>query len=248
MKSKLLLLVACFMLVGLGALASGDMQRMQPANLNRGQFSIFVANRDFGHYFRVFFKTDEREFDEFLSGQLEINDEDHQIATVSAEKKWTTNGLQFEFSVATNYLLASKFTILVMGHSGKMPMPAFSAFWFYLRDFGSNNLAVSKPEQSSGVPLKLAKTLPKKIKSLHRGMTADEVWKKLGIAEYKYCCGGEGSPDHDHWELNWNHEIDLTFEQSPGHSVADKRDGRRLIKASLFKNGFEISHSSVADK
>ena len=59
------------------------------------------------------------------------------------EKRWTNNGVQYEFVVPPGQLQTStfndhndsKFTITESGHVGDIPMPSVTSLWFHLRDF-----------------------------------------------------------------------------------------------------------------
>jgi hypothetical protein len=60
---------------------------------------------------------------------LEIADEDRPISSSSVEKFWKTNGVQFKFTVSTNHLTSSKFTI------NQWWLSASLSYSFYLQDF-----------------------------------------------------------------------------------------------------------------
>jgi hypothetical protein len=214
--------------------------------------SVQVSDADFGKHFTVFLKDYEIESDKFLHAQLEISSEDNQIVSCPVEKQWTTNGVQFEFTVSAADMLASKFRIIEMAHMGKQPMPAFTAYWFYLRDFATNNAPVVRHISSSEVTPEIIKALPKRVRALRPGTTADEVWKQLNLAAYEHSLGNDDELRGDRYRLNWNYAIEFTFAETTNAFTIEKtadgksffyKDNRKLVQATLYKNGLEVCRS-----
>jgi hypothetical protein len=140
MNPKLLPGLALVLLVELSLNLSAFASRLEVQVLPGGSgapVSVQVADGDFGERFTVFYQTNETTTDEFLHAQLELSDEGNRLGSCRVEKMWTTNGVQFEFTVAAAHIEASKFTISEQGHVLERPMPAFTNHWFYLRDFAA---------------------------------------------------------------------------------------------------------------
>jgi hypothetical protein len=214
--------------------------------------SVQVTDVDFGKHFTVFLKDIGTGSDEFLHARLEVSSEDNQISSCPVEKNWTTNGVRFEFTVSAAYVRASKFTINEEGHLGKQPMPSVLSYWFYLRDFATNNSPVAGRTDSSQVAPKIIKALSSRIWALHSGTTTDEVWMQLNLTAYKNRLGGVSYPEDERFWLNWNYEIEFTFEKATNDFTIEKtadgkssfyKDNRKLIQAILYKNGLEICRS-----
>jgi hypothetical protein len=245
MKLKLLPCLALVLCANLVFASSVNIHVLPnlPADWNL-PVSVQVTNAGFGKHFTVFLKDYGIDSDEFLHAQLEVSSEDNQIASCPVEKQWTTNGVQFEFTVSAANMQTSKFSICELAHIDKQPMPSFTAYWFYLRDFATNNAPVVRQIGSSEVTPEIIKALPKRIRALHSGTTADEVWKQLNLAAYQHSLGGVSYPeDERHW-LNWSYDIEFIFEKetASGKSSYDK-DNRKLIRAVLYKSGLEICRS-----
>ncbi|MGH7249795.1 MAG: hypothetical protein ACREGC_02370 [Minisyncoccia bacterium] len=149
MKPKLLLCLVLVLLAGLTVFAESFITRLQPTNIGDTQFSVKVGDADFGKRFIVFYRTNGYTLDEFLHAQLDVCSENQRIASSPIEKTWTTNGVQFEFTVSTACLSASEFTITEQAHSGKMPRPGFDKHWCYLRDFVTNSSPTAPKNNSS---------------------------------------------------------------------------------------------------
>ena len=143
--------------------------------------SVQVTDADFGKHFTVFLKDIGIDSDEFVNAQLEVSSDDDQIASCPLEKKWTTNGVQFEFTVSAANVQASKFRVSIIAHMGKQMMPASDAYWFYLRDFATNNAPIARHTGSSEVAPEIIKALPKRVLALRPGISSDEVWKQLNL-------------------------------------------------------------------
>ena len=215
--------------------------------------SVQVRDADFGKHFTVFLKDIGIDSDEFVGAQLEVSSEDNQIASCQLEKKWTTNGVQFDFTVSAAYVQASKFRVSILAHIGKQPMPAFTAYWFYLRDFETNNAPVVRQTNSSEVPPEIIKSLPKRVRALRPGITVDEIWKQLNLAAYQHSLSSDSDDLRpDRYRLNWNYAIEFTFEKTTNDFTIEKsadgkssfyKDTRKLIQAILYKNGLEICRS-----
>jgi len=212
---------------------------------------VQVTDADFGKHFTVFLKDIGIDSDKFVGAQLDVSSEDDQIASCPVEKKWTTNGVQFEFTVSAAYVQASRFRVGIGG-----PMPAFTAYWFYLRDFATNNPSAAKHfVNSSEVPPEIIKALPKRVRALRPGITVDEIWKQLNLADLKNRYNLSNDTDDlrpDRYRLNWNYAIQFTFEKSTNAFTIEKsadgkssfyKDNRKLIQAILYKNGLEICRS-----
>ena len=175
-----------------------------------------------------------------------MRDEDHQIAFCQIERRWTANGVEFSFDVAPSYLEASKFTLVETAHSGRQPMPGFTQHWFYLRDFATNMALTAAPPSSSTVSPDILKALPGRITTLRPGARADQVWQQLGLTAYRHSLGGESVPTKDRYWLNSNQELELVFEEPARRDppAQDSGDQRKLVQATLYKNGREIAASS----
>jgi hypothetical protein len=247
MNPKTLPILALVLLAGLAGerKASALVVTCQifPTNISDFPVSVQVTNGDFGERFTVFYKTNSTTLDKFLYGQLEVSSEDRQIASSTVEKTWTTNGVEFEFTVSAAYLTASKFTISEWGHMGNTPMSDVVFCWFYLRDFATNNPSTDLGTSNSGLAPDIIKALPKRMQSLRPGMTADQVWKQLFHKPYEHCFAGEGYPEHERWWLTWNYEAEFYFEALPTNRPYFDEGKRKLIRAVLYKNGRVISRS-----
>jgi hypothetical protein len=214
--------------------------------------SVQMKDADFGKHFTIFLKDIGIDSDEFVGAQLEVSSEDNQIASCPLEKKWTTNGVQFEFTVSAANVQASKFRVSILAHIGKQPMPAFTAYWFYLRDFATNNAAVARQTGSSEVAPEIIKALPKRVRALRPGTTADEMWKQLNFAAYEHSLSNDDEMRPDRYRLNWNYAIEFTFAETTNAFTVEKtadgkssfyKDNRKLIRAILYKNGLEVCRS-----
>ncbi len=245
MKPKLILCLALVLSANLVLASSVEIHVLPnlPPDWNV-PVSVQVADADFGKHLTVFLKGYGIDSDEFLHAQLEVSSEDDQIVSCPLEKKWTTNGVQFEFTVSAANVQASKLRISELAHIGKQPMPSFTAYWFYLRDFVTNNASVIRQIGSSEVTPEITKALPKRIRALRQGTTADEVWRQLNLAAYQHSLGGVSYPENErHW-LNWNYEIEFIFEKETATDKSNyDKDSRKLIRAVLYKNGLEICRS-----
>jgi hypothetical protein len=199
-----------------------------------------------GQHFTIFYKTNDPSADEFLHATLEIRDEDNQIAQCQLEKHWISGGVEFSFEVASTFLEASKFNIAENAHSGRQPMPAFDEYWFYLRDFATHQTPATVPPRSSSVAPDIIKKLPGRIRKLQPGETADQIWLQLGLAAYRHSLGGLSYPDKDRFWLTSNQELEVVFEEAarPAPPSQSAGDDRKLIQATLFKNGRKIAASS----
>jgi hypothetical protein len=215
--------------------------------------SVQVRDADFGKHFTVFLKDIGIDSDAFVGAQLEVSSEDNQIASCPLEKKWTTSGVQFEFTVSAAYVQASKFRVSILAHIGKQPMPAFTAYWFYLRDFATNNAPVARQRGSSEVPPEIIKAMPKKVRDLRPGMTSDEVWKQLNLGAYRHSLGNDDEMRPDQYRLDWNYAIKFTYAETTNAFTIEKtadgkssfyKDNRKLIRAILYKNGLEVCRSA----
>src|ERR1017187_2929493 len=173
MKSKFILCLALVLSV-CPAFALVGIYHVSPTNSDT-PVSVRVAASDFGERFTVFYRTNKMTSDKFLLARLEIGSEDQQIASCDVEKIWTTNGVEFEFTVSAAYVTASRFTIIELGHFHDRPMGSAYCFWFYLRDFVTNSLSSGLRTNSSGITPDIIKALPTGIQSLRPGMTADQV-------------------------------------------------------------------------
>jgi hypothetical protein len=214
--------------------------------------SVQVTDPNLVKHFTVFLKDIGTDSDEFVGAQLEVSSEDNQIASCPVEKKWTTNGVQFEFTVSAAYVQASRFRVAIMAHRGKQPMPSYTAYWFYLRDFATNNAPVARQTGSSEVAPEIIKALPKRVRALRSGTIADEVWKQLNLAAYKHSLSNDNDDLYpDRYRLSWNCAIEFTFEKTTNDFALEKtadgktffKDNRKLIRAILYKNGLEICRS-----
>jgi hypothetical protein len=253
MKSKLILCLALVLSANLVFAVSVNIHvpPNPPPDWNL-PVSVQVRDADFGKHFTVFLKDIGIDSDEFVGAQLEVSSEDNQIASCPLEKKWTTNGVQFEFTVSAANVQASKFRVAIGGHMGKQPMPSFTAYWFYLRDFATNNVPVARQTGISEVPPEITKALPKRVKALRPGTTSDEVWKQLNLAAYEHSLGNDDELRGDRYRLNWNYAIEFTFAETTNGFTVEKtadgkssfyKDNRKLIQATLYKNGLEICRS-----
>jgi hypothetical protein len=242
--------------MALPAIGASVIIRVLPANIREAPFSVTTSEGNFGSRIVVLFRTNASTFNEYLSASLAVSDEDERIAECPIQKDWTTNGVRFDFTVSPTRAAASRFTITEHAHTkDRTPMPGFTAYWFYLRDFVTNaspsfsstNSVANAPDVVNVVAPDILKALPDWVKELRPGLTADEVWERLHLAYYKHRLGGESTPEHDRWWLAWNYELDLDYEPSPPEKgdgkPASERDNRKLIRATLLKNGQEISSS-----
>lgn len=248
MKPKLLLSLALVLFIGLAlqlpTRASVVDIHVLPANLSDLPISVKITDADFGKQFTVFYKTNETTSDEFFHARLEVSDEDNQITSSQVEKIWTTNGVKFEFTVSAAYVTASKFSIAEEGHVREMPMPGFTYYWFYLRDFATNNAPPVKREVNSNVvPPEIVKALPDRMQALRPGTRRDEVWKQLHLSAYRGKLGGVSYVERERFWLTWNYELELTFEEIRTNRPDFNEGNRKLIRATLYKNGLKISDS-----
>jgi hypothetical protein len=214
--------------------------------------SVQLTDADFGKHFTVFLKDIGADSDEFIGAQLEVSSEDNQIASCPVGKKWTTNGVQFEFTVSAAYVQASRFRVAILSHRGKQPMPSFTAYWFYLRDFATNNAPVARQTGCSEVAPEIIKALPKRVRALRSGTTAVEVWKRLNLAANRHSLSNDNDDLYpDRYRLSWNYAIEFTFEKTTNDFTIEKtadgqtffKDNRKLIRAIVYKNGLEICRS-----
>jgi hypothetical protein len=226
------------------ALATSVIIHVLPSRLSSLPISVQVADADFGKRFTVLYKTNGYTRNEFLQAQLAVSDADNQIAICPVEKLWTTNGVQFEFTVASAYLHASKFTLNEQAHEGKRPMPGFDQHWFYLRDFATNTHATFAQTNSNTVSPELLKQLPAHVRALPSGINAEQAWNQLHLTPYKNSLGGISDPGHERYWLSWNYELELFFEPS---NDTNAPQNRRLMRAVLYKNGIEIVSSAKAN-
>ena len=75
-------------------------------------------------------------------------------------------------------------------------------------------------------------------------MAANKAYEQLQLAAYLGRLGGEGSPERDRFWLAWNYEVELVFEKfKPSQTQSDSGDNRKLIRATLFKNGRPVAIS-----
>ena len=255
MKPKIILCLALVLSGGLSAYGLSVSIHVLPNSPPDWNLPVSVQVRDaaFGKHFTVFLKDVGIDSDEFVTGQLEVSSEDNQIASCPLEKKWKTNGVQFEFTVAAANLQASKFRVFIMGHIGKQPMPDFTAYWFYLRDFSTGTAPDAKQTTSSEVPPEIIKALPNRVQALRPGITVDELWKQLNLAAYQHSLGSDTDELRpDRYRLNWNYAIEFTFAKSTNGFTIEKsadgkssfyKDNRKLIQAILYKNGLEVCRS-----
>jgi hypothetical protein len=205
--------------------------------------SVQVTDANFGKHFTVLLKDIGTDSDEFLQARLEVSSENDQIASCPVEKKWTTKGVQFEFTVSAAYVQASRFRVSIGAHRGKQPMPTYTAYWFYLRDFATNNAPVARQTGSSEVTPEIIKALPKRIQALRPGTTADEVWIQLNLAAFRLSLSNDNDDLYpDRYRLNWNYAIKFTFAETTNDFTIEKtadgkssfyKDNRKLIQAIL---------------
>jgi hypothetical protein len=235
------------------AFGSAVIVRVSPANVRDVPLSISSTEGAFGSRITVLYRTNASTLNEFLSGSLAISDEEERIAECFIQKEWATNCVRFVFTIAPAHAAASRFTVTEQAHTkDKTAMPGFTAYWFYLRDFLTNSplpLAASNtnaPDIVNVVAPDVLKALPDWIRELKPGITADEAWERLHLAYYKHRLGGESTPEFDRWWLAWNYELDLAFElpvKGTDSKSSPERDNRKLLRATLLKNGQEISAS-----
>jgi len=250
MKTKLIL---CLLLVLLANFAFAESVEIQISSNSPPDWnlpvSVQVTDEGFGKHFIIFFKAD-KDSDGFIGAALSINSEDNQIASCLLEKNWTTNGVRFEFTVSTNNLPASKFRVSELAHIGKQPMPSVTAYWFYLRDFVTNNARPVSHTSSSEVSPEIIKDLPDRTRALRAGAMAEDVWKQLNLAAYERHLSNDEYPDR--YRLNWQYAIEFTFENMTNGFTVEKsadgktsifKDNRKLIRAILYKNGLEVARS-----
>jgi hypothetical protein len=215
--------------------------------------AVQVTDVDFGKHFTVFFKGIGPDSDNFVNAELAVSSEDDQITSCSLEKEWTTNGVQFQFTVSAAYLQASRFRVAILAHRGKQRMPSFTAYWFYLRDFATNQAPVVRQNGIFEVAPEIIKALPKRVRALRPGKTSDEVWQQLNLATYRHRLGNDNDDFRpDRYRLNWNYAIEFTFEKTTNDFTVEEtaggqssfyRDNRKMIQAILYQNGLEICRS-----
>ena len=243
MNPKLLLSLALVFLAGLAstppAVAMVDVFQLFPTNSSGHPISVQVTNGDFGIRYSVFYRTNQQTLDQFLHASLMVASEDNQMATCPVEKMWTTNGVLFEFTVASAFLEASKFSFFDQGHV----VGSGAGYWFYLRDFATNNVSFARRVvKSNEVPPEIIKALPERMRALRAGTSSAEVWKQLNLAAYR-TFAGVSYPEHERWWLGWNYELELYFEEPPTNRPYFDKNNRKFIRAILYKNGLEISNS-----
>jgi hypothetical protein len=227
--------------------------------------SVRVTDANFGKDFTVYVKNIGPEDDKFVGGELSVSTGDNQIAACAVEKKWTTNGVQFEFTVSAAYRQASRFRVWEAYHQGKQPHQGYTGYWFYLRDFATNNAPISRQIGTSEVAPEIIQALPKRVRALRPGTPGDMVWKQLNLAAYQHCLSNDNDDlKGDRYRLSWNYAIEFTFETTTNDSTIDAlekntnnyvventrygkmtffKDNRKLIRAVLYKNGEEVCHS-----
>ena len=236
----------------LPAFGTAVIVRVLPASIRDVPLSITAKEGGFGNRITVFYRTNSSTLNEYLSGSLAISDEDERIAECPIQKEWTTNGVRFDFTISPAHASASRFTITEQAHTReKTAMPGFTAYWFYLHDFVTNSSSALSPTNSGAnapdivnvVAPDVLKALPDWVRELRPGITADEVWERLHLAYYKRRLGGESTPEFDRWWLAWNYELDLMFEPATNSKPSAEHDNRKLVRATLLKNGQEISAS-----
>jgi hypothetical protein len=226
------------------ALATAVIIQVCPTNVSQHPISVQITNGDFGDRFTVLYRTNEATLDQFLHASLLVASADNQIVECPIQRIWTTNGVKFEFTVSSSHVVASKFTLDEAGHVGKMPMPAFTRYWFYLRDFApAKDPRAGKVIRSNFVPPEVIKALPERLGGLRAGTRRDDVWKELQLASYRGKLGGVSYSEHERFWLTWNYELELIFEGTATNSPDFEEGNRKLVRAILYKNGLEISIS-----
>lgn len=230
--------------------ALSHITQLRPENLADNLVSVQVTNTEFGMRFTVLYREREKDLDQFLHPILEVNDEDNRIASCEVTKNWKANGVEFTFTIVPAYLEASKFRLVEGAHAGRETMPAFTEYWFYLRDFAPNESGPARRSASNHVPPETLKELAGRVRALRPGLTADQVWNELGILSYKNRLGEISSAEHDRRWLTWNYEIEFIYARPKGSKQPDAGDQSsldpnlwKLVRANLFKNGREISRS-----
>jgi hypothetical protein len=212
--------------------------------------SVQVTDMDFGKHFTVLLNNIGIDSDQFVVAQLEVCSEDNQIASCPVEKKWTTNGVQFQFTVSATCVQASRFRVAIQSHRGKQPDPAYTGYWFYLRDFATNDAQIPKQTSNWEVAPEILKALPKRIRALRPGKTKDEVCKQLNLFGHSLIADSDDlSPDR--YRLSWNYAIEFTFPETTNDFTIGKaddgqtffKDNRKLIRVVLYKNGLEVCRS-----
>lgn len=236
MHSKLVCLA--FVLLAHPAFAWLEIRYVSPTNSD-SPVSVRVAAADFGERFTVFYKTNVTTLSCSLQAQLDIDSEDQQIASCPVAKNWTTNGVVFEFTVSPAYPPASRFTITELSRV----VASGDCYWFYLRDFATNRVSANPRTGNLIITPAILEALPEQVKSLYPGMTAEQVWQQLFHKPYGHYFGGEGWPDHERWWLTWNYEAEFYFEAPTTNRPFFDEGKRKLVRATLYKNGQEISHS-----
>ncbi len=171
-----LALVLNWLFPALPARAKSVIIPVTPANIADSPLVVHATNADSGERFTVFYKTNQTTTDSFLHAQLELSDGAQTISSVPVEKRWTTNGVEFEFTVSAAYLSRSKFSIFEPGHVREMPMPGFVNHWFYLRSFASPPPGGRDPDHDLTRRISAALTECQKIKP---GMTRAELLKEF---------------------------------------------------------------------
>jgi hypothetical protein len=214
-----------------------ELRYVSPTNSD-APVSVHAAATDGGERFTVFYQTNVTTRDGLLRGTVDVCGEDQPIASCPVAKTWTTNGVEFEFTVSAAYLTASRFTITELS-----PVPGSAdCYWFYLRDFATNGLSTNEGTGNPAVTPEILKALPERMQSLRPGMTANKVWNQLFHRRYEHCFAGEGSPEHERWWLTWNYEGEFYLEVPTNRPFFDEGK-RKLIRAILYRNGREISRS-----
>ena len=113
-----------------------NLVHISPTNISGSPLTVQTTNFDNYEHFTLLYKTDKTVSDKFLYACQELSDGDAVISSEPIAGVWTTNGVMFEFG--GGYVYSFKFKIIETGHRGETPMPGYSGYWFYERDFVTN--------------------------------------------------------------------------------------------------------------
>jgi len=115
-----------------------------PENIANSPISIEFTNVDSSERVTVFYKAD-KDSEKFLDARLEVADAGSVIMSEPVQKIWTNNSVKFYFN--SGYIRPFKFRIIdtTLGHDNTVPGTA--GYWFFLRDFITNEPATAHPNQ-----------------------------------------------------------------------------------------------------
>jgi len=240
---RLGLIAFCLVLSAACACASAVFIQVTPDRVPELPVSVQVAGGEFGPRFTVFYRTNSSTLDRLLRANLLVADADHQVASSDVAKAWKSNGVEFTFTIALGYLAGSRFSLFEDAHAGDMPMPGFTEYWFYPRDFATNAAFNLGQTNGNTVAAEIMTKLPARIAQLKPGTLSSQVWSQLDLSAYQGRLGGVSYSFRErHW-LTWNYELELIYQEPPAEPPAAESGQPKLVRATLYRNGLGIATS-----